>query len=178
VSRSTGPSSLPDDDTYGPRPRVYSTTAGGFLNFFTDGGAIDNLKIVNEKWMSDGTSNIAYVGGGEVAVGKALAFNRVSNVSQIKVDSNVVTEYTGPHDRPLREYPEIIMTAATTGGYTVSASSNLTDKNPWEAFNPSDYWRSLNGYSTSDPYGYTGGEGVTDTNGTLHEGEWLKLELP
>jgi len=70
------------------------------------------------------------------------------------------------------------MTAATTGGYTVSASSTLTDKNPWEAFNPSDYWRSLNEYSTSDPYGYTGDEDITDTNGTLHEGEWLKLELP
>ena len=107
-----------------------------------------------------------------------MHFNRVSNVSSVSVDSNVVTEYTGPHDRPLREYPEITVTTATTGGYTVSASSNLTGKNPWKAFNPSDYWRSLNGYSTSDPYGYTGDEDITDTNGTLHEGEWLQLELP
>jgi hypothetical protein len=115
------------DDTGGPRPRVYSTTAGGFLNFFTDGGALKNLKIVNEKWISDGTSNIAYVGGGEVAVGQALAFNRVSNVSQIKVDSNVVTEYTGPHDRPLRKYPEIILPRAAVGadynGYRIERSS-------------------------------------------------------
>jgi hypothetical protein len=112
-----------------------------------------------------------------------MHLTRVSNVSQIKVDSNVVTEYTGPHDRPLREYPEVALTAdAETAsgykGYKVSASSNVTDKNPWEAFNPSDYWRSLNEYSTSDPYGYTGVEDITDTNGTLHEGEWLKLELP
>jgi hypothetical protein len=119
------------DDTYGPRPRVYSTTAGGFLNFFTDGGALKNLKIVNEKWMSDGTSNIAYVGGGEVAVGQALAFNRVSNVSQIKVDSNVVTEYTGPHDRPLRKYPEVeldvnAMTSPGVGGYIVTQSGQYS----------------------------------------------------
>jgi hypothetical protein len=119
------------DDTYGPRPRVYSTTAGGFLNFFTDGGALKNLKIVNEKWMSDGTSNIAYVGGGEVAVGKALAFNRVSNVSQIKVDSNVVAEYTGPHDRPLRKYPEVeldvnAMTSPGVGGYIVTQSGQYS----------------------------------------------------
>jgi hypothetical protein len=77
--------------------------------------------------MSDGTSNIAYVGGGEVAVGQALAFNRVSNVSQIKVDSNVVTEYTGPHDRPLRKYPEIILPRAAVGadynGYRIERSS-------------------------------------------------------
>src|SRR5210317_2467831 len=130
------------DDTIGPRPRVYSTTAGGFLNFFTNGGALKNLKIVNEKWMSDGTSNIAYVGGGEVAVGQALAFNRVSNVSQIKVDSNVVTEYTGPHDRPLRKYPEVAMTANSDKGYVVTRSSIYSGN--WEGYKAFNEQRGTN----------------------------------
>jgi hypothetical protein len=176
----------------GVASRVISTTGGSFLNAFFEsdhGGnsGFKNLRIVNGRFISDQTSNVSFIGSLGVGVNSPkealdirgnMHLTRVSNVSQIKVDSNVVTEYTGPHDRPLREYPEIIMTAPTTQGYTVSASSNLTDKNPWEAFNPSDYWRSLNGYSTSDPYGYTGDENITDTNGTVHEGEWLQLELP
>jgi hypothetical protein len=174
------------DDTYGPRPRVYSTTAGGFLNFFTNGGALKNLKIVNEKWMSDGTSNIAYVGGGEVAVGQALAFNRVSNVSQIKVDSNVVTEYTGPHDRPLRKYPEVAMTAdaETASGYkgykvTASVDNTNTFLNKWRIFNGltgNEGWVT-NGslYDSGNDFEYI--SGGTSTLGGV-SGEWVKLELP
>jgi hypothetical protein len=181
------------DDTGGPRPRVYSTTAGGFLNFFTDGGALKNLKIVNEKWISDGTSNIAYVGGGEVAVGKALAFNRVSNVSQIKVDSNVVTEYTGPHDRPLRKYPEVAMTAndnSSTSGYVANASSSLTASQPYINFdgNLASHWHSRYPYYSTSTGAYspgTAGDGQSPS-GTLatnelvsgHQGEWVSIELP
>jgi hypothetical protein len=169
------------DDTVGPRPRVYSTTAGGFLNFFTDGGALKNLKIVNEKWMSDGTSNIAYVGGGEVAVGQALAFNRVSNVSQIKVDSNVVTEYTGPHDRPLRKYPEVAMTSASQDGYVVTQSGGT-------AYLALDEDTSTRWYSGSDShYDSAGGAAITDPNNAnvaprldtnTDYGDWLAIEVP
>jgi hypothetical protein len=55
-----------------------------------------------------------------------MHLTRVSNVSQIKVDSNVVTEYTGPHDRPLRKYPEVALTAndnSSTSGYVADQSS-------------------------------------------------------
>jgi hypothetical protein len=169
------------DDTIGPRPRVYSTTAGGFLNFFTNGGALKNLKIVNEKWMSDGTSNIAYVGGGEVAVGQALAFNRVSNVSQIKVDSNVVTEYTGPHDRPLRKYPEVAMTSASQDGYVVTQSGGT-------AYLALDEDTSTRWYSGSDShYDSAGGAAITDPNNAnvaprldtnTDYGDWLAIEVP
>jgi hypothetical protein len=177
------------DDTSGPRPRVYSTTAGGFLNFFTDGGALKNLKIVNEKWISDGTSNIAYVGGGEVAVGKALAFNRVSNVSQIKVDANVVAEYTGPHDRPLRKYPEVAMTAndnSSTSGYVASRSSMTGSYDAWNAFSAytsnANRWQSTaNTYDSSGNWvSGVGATGVqfTDTASGQHSGEWIKIQLP
>jgi hypothetical protein len=169
------------DDTIGPRPRVYSTTAGGFLNFFTNGGALKNLKIVNEKWISDGTSNIAYVGGGEVAVGQALAFNRVSNVSQIKVDSNVVTEYTGPHDRPLRKYPEVALTSASQDGYVVTQSGGT-------AYLALDEDTSTRWYSGSDShYDSAGGAAITDPNNAnvaprldtnTDYGDWLAIEVP
>jgi hypothetical protein len=75
-------------DTGGPRPRVYSTTAGGFLNFFTDGGAIDTLKIVNEKWISDGTSNIAYMGG-NLGIGVAAPGSKLSVTGNAYVSSNL-----------------------------------------------------------------------------------------
>ena len=39
------------------------------------------------------------------------------HVTTIRSDSNVVTEYTGPHDRPLRKYPEVAMTSASQSGY-------------------------------------------------------------
>jgi hypothetical protein len=189
------------DDTVGPRPRVYSTTAGGFLNFFTDGGALKNLKIVNEKWMSDGTSNIAYVGGGEVAVGQALAFNRVSNVSQIKVDSNVVTEYTGPHDRPLRKYPEIILPRAAVGadynGYRIERSSEYVT-GPYlgvqslfnnTAVDYADTWGAgINGTnfsysaSTGEHTAYVTGGTTQGTAARLASnvpnGEWVSLKSP
>jgi hypothetical protein len=171
------------DDTVGPRPRVYSTTAGGFLNFFTDGGALKNLKIVNEKWISDGTSNIAYVGGGEVAVGQALAFNRVSNVSQIKVDANVVTEYTGPHDRPLRKYPEVALTATSENalgeyGYKVDRSSVYGLNPSWRAFDnevTGNSW--LSGENTYTQSGSATGASAVDTFESI-DGSWVNLQLP
>src|SRR6056300_394104 len=55
------------------RSRVYDDEAGGYITV----GGLDstnrkfkNLKVVNDKWISDGTSNIAYMGG-NVGVGTA-----------------------------------------------------------------------------------------------------------
>jgi hypothetical protein len=133
------------DDTGGPRPRVYSTTAGGFLNFFTNGGALKNLKIVNEKWISDGTSNIAYVGGGEVAIGQSLNLQQVSNTSTIKANSNVVTEFN--RSKKLIKYPRVALTQnALNNGYTVSQSGTNSAENrkAWTLFN--------NDVTTDDQY--------------------------
>jgi len=103
-----------------------STTGSAFVNLFIEqnaaNSAFKNLRIVNGRFISDKTSNIAFIGG-NLGVGvnspkEALDIRgnmhltRVSNVSQIKVDSNVVAEYTGPHDRPLRKYPEVALTVS------------------------------------------------------------------
>jgi hypothetical protein len=165
------------DDTGGPRPRVYSTTAGGFLNFFTDGGALKNLKIVNEKWISDGTSNIAYVGGGEVAVGQSLNLQQVSNTSMIKMNSNVVTEF--PRSKKLMKFPRVAMTQndeSSTSGYVVTASSNNGGLDPgYKLFNnnTSDYWHTdYPLYSSTPPYTYTASNAISTYNG-----EWVTIDL-
>ena len=167
---------------------------GEYANFFAGtGGGFKNLKVVAGHFISDGTSNIAYVGGGEVAVGKALAFNRVSNVSQIKVDSNVVTEYTGPHDRPLRKYPEVALTAdaATASGYkgykvTFSAQQDTSTRAAFRLFDhdttDTNRWQSGSGtYNTSSPHAAILTNNLprlTDVDGTNHDGQWVGLQLP
>jgi hypothetical protein len=158
---------------------------GEYANFFAGTGSpgFKNLKVVAGHFISDGTSNIAYVGGGEVAVGKALAFNRVSNVSQIKVDSNVVTEYTGPHDRPLRKYPEVALTAndnSSTSGYVAdqTAFSGNADGYAYRLFDHSlstAYQSGGSQYSSGDSTGSA--QTTTATDGTTHQGVAITLDL-
>jgi hypothetical protein len=118
------------------------------------------------------------------------------NVTTIMSDSNVVAEYTGPHDRPLRKYPEVAMTQndeSATSGYVASASSTATyntDLQPENAFNgvisPSSgtaSWQSSDsGYSGTTPFNYlnsgTHTVSLTDTDGTVHYGDWLSLQTP
>jgi hypothetical protein len=186
---------------YDKRPsvlsRVISTTGSAFVNVFIEENAANskfkNLRIVNGRFISDQTSNIAFIGG-NLGVGvnspqEALDirgnmhFNRVSNVSSVSVDSNVVAEYTGPHDRPLRKYPEVAMTSASQSGYVVSASSNYINfpfLDDWRAFNGvtgNEGWNSApptgSTYDSTDDFLYNG----VNSLGTV-SGEWLKLELP
>jgi len=188
----------------GVASRVVSTTGSAFVNLFIEQNAGDsafkNLRIVNGRFISDKTSNIAFIGG-NLGVGVNspqetldirgnMHFNRVSNVSQIKVDSNVVTEYTGPHDRPLRKYPEVAMTAndnSSTSGYVASISSGSTTYDAWKCFNGTiggddwDNWLSDGNYDTSDGDAIESGanEAATTTvSGTTVRGEWVQLKLP
>jgi len=108
------------------------------------------------------------------------------HVTTIRSDSNVVAEYTGPHDRPLRKYPEVYLTAATTGGYTASQSSeNDTTGNfsAWKAFDSSEAPNGTLAITQSSQYNNTSGTlvyaGDKDLLGdSNYKGEWIKLELP
>jgi hypothetical protein len=168
--------------------RVISTTGSAFVNVFieenADNSKFKNLRIVNGRFISDQTSNIAFIGG-NLGVGVNspqetldirgnMHFNRVSNVSSVSVDSNVVTEYTGPHDRPLRKYPEVALTAdaATASGYKgyiVNQSSfyeGSTDY-AWKSFAGNQHW-------LSSGTAFDGGDDVfNDTNGP-----WISIQLP
>ena len=103
------------------------------------------------------------------------------HVTTIRSDSNVVAEYTGPHDRPLRKYPEVAMTSASQGGYVVTQSGGTA----YEAF---DEDTSTRWYSGSDShYDSAGGAAITDpTNANVAPrldtntdyGDWLAIEVP
>jgi len=103
-----------------------------------------------------------------------------TNPMSISVDSNVVAEYTGPHDRPLRKYPEVAMTSASHGGYVASASDEEPNYNAWRAFSDvntnTDAWVTD---FTENRYDVSTGEATTNT--PLFEGargDWIQLQLP
>ena len=171
--------------------RVISTTGSAFLNLFIEdnssSAAFKNLRIVNGRFISDKTSNVSFIGSLGVGVHSPkesldirgnMHFNRVSNVSQVSVDSNVVTEYTGPHDRPLRKYPEVAMTSASQGGYIVTASDDVGNNSNLDRF------RAFNGITGNEAWSsggskFTGGvaNDPGDSLGNV-KGQWLKLQLP
>jgi hypothetical protein len=108
-----------------------------------------------------------------------------TNPMSISVDSNVVAEYTGPHDRPLRKYPEVTMTSASQGGYVASQSTARgSTYYGWKAFDQDETilsrWQSDNNtFSSSSPHTWSGSTvQFTDTDGGTHSGEWIKLKLP
>jgi hypothetical protein len=107
-----------------------------------------------------------------------------TNPMSISVDSNVVAEYTGPHDRPLRKYPEVAFPTQTSGGigdttvtyngYTLTSSTTygFTNHNLTNALDglTNTAWSGLLGnYDTS-------GVPVSGTRGGL--GDYIQLELP
>src|SRR5210317_751132 len=65
-----------------------------------------------------------------------LNLQKVSNTASIKLNSNVVTEFV--RSKKLIKYPRVAMTAATTSGYTVSASDASGIRPPWYAFDGDD----------------------------------------
>jgi hypothetical protein len=101
------------------------------------------------------------------------------HVTTIRSDSNVVTEYTGPHDRPLRKYPEVALTAASQGGYVTSSSTTVGTYYTWKAFDnnlsdDSSVWTTVdNIYDSNDNYAYDSDKSLGGVTG-----EWLKIELP
>ena len=160
----------------GVASRVVSATGGAFVNLFfeSDHGGnsqFKNLRIVNGRFISDKTSNVSFIGSLGVGVNNPkesldirgnMHLTRVSNVSQVSVDSNVVTEYTGPHDRPLRKYPEVALTQndeSATSGYVASASSSLTASQPYINFdgNLASHWHSRYPYYSTSTGAYSPG---------------------
>ena len=125
------------------------------------------------------------------------------NVTTIRSDSNVVAEYTGPHDRPLRKYPEVALSvtsesASGENGYKVAASkASTTFGTEYTVFDGlkgaagANYiWRpyAYNGGTTQlynagtglyDPTAITAaGEEVAQLDTNTEQGEWISVELP
>ena len=135
------------------------------------------------------------VGVAEPSRDDRLVVDGRANFTDVKtsrvMDRNdvVVYEQTGPHDRPLVKYPEIAMTANSSGGYVASASSQYAggDYDIWKAHDgerthagsPTYYYSAsheiystTNGaYALVDPYS-------TTSSGTAYAGEYVQMQFP
>ena len=109
------------------------------------------------------------------------------HVTTIMSDSNVVAEYTGPHDRPLRKYPEVALTQndeSSTSGYVASASHPDTGEEPYfpyrafDGVNTTHYHTPYPNVTYSASGIYNGSHKITDVDNVDHDGEWLKIQLP
>ena len=152
-----------------------------------------NLTVTGNAVVSD---DLTVTGNAVVSDDLTVTGNTFyTNPASVLVDSNVVTEYTGPHDRPLRKYPEVALTsaAATASGYngykvTFSGQEGVSHF-AYEVFDhgkgnlDQNLWYSGSGgfYNTSD------GSAITDINDpnvapqldtNTDRGDWIGIELP
>src|SRR6056300_979328 len=174
-------------DTVNSRVGMGTTTPEATLHVSGNAYVSSNLEVGSSNLFVDTVNSRVGVGTREpkesLDVVGNMHLTRVSNVSQIKVDSNVVTEYTGPHDRPLRKYPEVAMTSASQGGYVVDKSEESSSGDAYAAYRAFDGiipdgtttigWRTDSGYNQDT--GLADG-GVTRFTGD--SGEWVELQLP
>jgi hypothetical protein len=104
--------------------------------------------------------------------------------SQVFAGSDVITEFP-KHDRPLVKYPEVAMTANSSGGYVVDRSTvNNSGWEVWEMFNGIKYtssddgWHSANYVYLSATGEYDSTNKITDASGVDYEGEWTSIMMP
>jgi len=108
-----------------------------------------------------------------------LNLQKVSNTATIKLNSNVVTEYV--RSKKFMKFPRVAMTAATTSGYTASASSTYNPYYPYLAFDNvagfvGSNWHSSQVYNGANG-AYSGSNSITDSNGKTYSGEHITLQL-
>lgn len=161
-----------------------NATVGRDLTVTGNATVSSNLTVTGNVTVS---SNLTVTGNAVVSDDLTVTGNTFyTNPTAVLVDSNVVTEYTGPHDRPLRKYPEVAMTSASQGGYIVTPSTqNGVSVAAYYMFDGdrSTRWRpnaTNDTYDISSPFLYNGSRSsrITDTSETQHDGVFLKLELP
>jgi len=144
------------------------------------------LDVRGDASVSGNTSVSGNVSVGEV-IGLSFGniptinFDQVSNVSQIKSNSNVVMEYKlSTRDYETKE-PRIALTANSDRGYVASASKEeSTSRQAWKIFNnvqaEGDGWRSTSSdieYNASGTYVGSSNLGTGAVNG-----EWVQIQLP
>ena len=136
--------------------------------------------------------------GGDLTVSGNMFY---SNNTSINIDSNVVVEFTGPHDRgtvPLKKYPEIKFedgrftydADANTymqAGYSVSGSNFQSPFAPYRVFDSitndgNARWRTNDVYvdnlSTANPSALNPSSPQTQLDTNTSIGEYLTLKMP
>src|SRR6056300_603332 len=164
--------------------------------------AVANVGNTTSNTIQFTNATTSFVASSNVEIGGNIT---LTSNAQVKVGSNVLAEYTGPHGRDpttplLKKFPEIVFDASKydqnhstntyiQAGYTVTASSQATDaKNAANLYNEQfptlintdDGWQSRNNT-------YDGSTGVAASIDTLtgitgspssRNGSYTTLELP
>jgi hypothetical protein len=173
-------------DTVNSRVGMGTTTPEATLHVSGNAYVSSNLEVGTANLFVDNVNSRVGVGTREpkesLDVVGNMHLTRVSNVSQIKVDANVVTEYTGPHDRPLRKYPEVAMTAndnSSTSGYVADQSSTngFADGLAYRLFDHSTTAYQSGGSQYSGGDSTSSAQTTTSTDGTTHQGVAITLDL-
>lgn len=152
---------------------VIDTTTGSLGVGVGVGGPTSNLHVVGNTRL-EGDINMLHT----------------SNTASIKLNSNVVTEF--PRSKKLIKYPRVAMTASTSGGYTVTASSIRPDSSgySYDGYNAFDNNKSIglvgswtpetnsNYNSSGNVYNPSVDTPTRNLGSGAVDGEWLKLELP
>ena len=137
------------------------------------------------------TSNLEVTGNAYVSsnldVGGSLSLTKGSSLF---VGDSVVLE-TSKHDRPLVKYPEVAMTANSSGGYVASASSQYAGGNYdiWKAHDgerthagsPSYYYSASHEIYSTTNGAYAPGSNPsysTTSSGTAYAGEYVQMQFP
>jgi len=163
-----------------------------------DLAAVSNVGNTTSNTLQFANATTSFVTSSNVEIGGNIT---LTSNAQVKVGSNVLAEYTGPHGRepkemPLKKYPEIAFEEGkfdrndstntyTQAGYTVTASSQYhASYAVHNTFNDvlQDIEVGAGGIlwtSATSTYPATGGDyvGTTHGIGTTY-GEFIKLELP
>jgi hypothetical protein len=166
-----------------------------------DLAAVSNVGNTTSNTLQFANATTSFVASSNVEIGGNIT---LTSNAQVKVGSNVLAEYTGPHGRepkemPLKKYPEIAFDASkldgndTTNtyvqaGYTVTSSSVQSGYAGHEAFNGKintelDAWRSLALYTTGTGAYSVSTNSVTALDApsgtsTTYNGEWLQIQMP
>ncbi len=164
-----------------------------------DLGAVSNVGNTTSNTLQFANATTSFVASSNVEIGGNIT---LTSNAQVKVGSNVLAEYTGPHGRDpttplLKKYPEILFEEGkfdgndstntyTQAGYTVTASDDRDDRKAWEVFDGISDGVTLNAWQTNSIFNTSTGlptsstETYTDTlpGGTNHVGVTLKLQLP
>ncbi len=105
-----------------------------------------------------------------------------SNTASIKLNSNVVAEF--PRSKKLIKYPRVNLTQnALNNGYAAEASTENNGTSSGQAYRAFDgLANGERGYHSATVYTsgstYNGTASITDADGTQHQGEWIKLQMP
>jgi hypothetical protein len=145
-----------------------------------DLAAVSNVGNTTSNTLQFANATTSFVASSNVEIGGNIT---LTSNAQVKVGSNVLAEYTGPHGRepkemPLKKFPEIAFEEGkfdyntttntfTQAGYTITSSSNYGADDVNSAYTA---WRAFTGLTNGYGPGWTSGGGGTSHPSTYTSG--------